>query len=164
VETKKLIKLRRIELFESFKPKRDKEVHQLSGIALIVENKLLMVHARKYAGQNKKWSIPKGHIEGDSLESALKELEEETGIILDKECDELIEFEYIKGGVVKIMDVYVYCRDKSEVSTYLTGWTVKSEFYDSNEIIGAKFFDLQTTCRNKIDIAMIDLIDKLDEE
>lgn len=156
--------MRRIELFESFKPKRDKEVHQLSGIALIVENKLLMVHARKYAGQNKKWSIPKGHIEGDSLESALKELEEETGIILDKECDELIEFEYIKGGVVKIMDVYVYCRDKSEVSTYLTGWTVKSEFYDSNEIIGAKFFDLQTTCRNKIDIAMIDLIDKLDEE
>lgn len=156
--------MKRLELFESFKPKRDKEVHQLSGIALIVENKLLMVHARKYAGQNKKWSIPKGHIEGDSLESALKELEEETGVILDKECDELIEFEYTKGGVVKIMDVYVYCRDKSEVSTYLTGWTVKSEFYDSNEIIGAKFFDLQTTCRNKIDISMIDLIDKLDEE
>jgi 8-oxo-dGTP pyrophosphatase MutT (NUDIX family) len=161
---KKLIKLRRIELFESFRVRKDKSVHELSGIALIVDGKLLLVHAKKYIGQNKKWSIPKGHIEGDSLESALKELQEETGIILDKECDEMIEFKYVKGGVVKLMDVYVYWRDKSEIAQYLTGWTIKPEFYDPNEIIGAKFFDLNTTCRKKIDITMVDLIDKLEEE
>lgn len=157
-------KLRRLELFEAFKPKRGKQVHELSGIALIVEGKLLMVHAKKYVGQNKKWSIPKGHIEGDSLESALKELKEETGIILDKDCDEMIELEYLKGGIVKFMDVYVYWRDKLEIAEYLTGWTVNPKFYDTNEIIGAKFFDLHTTCRKKIDISMIDLLDKLEEE
>lgn len=165
METKRInFKLKRLALFEAFKPKRVKEIHELSGIALIVEGKLLLVHAKKYAGQNKKWSIPKGHIEGDSLESALKELKEETGIVLDRECDELIEFEYVKGGIMKLMDVYVYCRDKSEIVDYLEGWTIKPQFYDSNEIIGAKFFNLHTTCRNKIDIAMIDLLDKLNEE
>ena len=156
--------MKRLALFESFKSKKEREIHELSGIALIVEGKLLLVHAKKYAGQNKKWSIPKGHIEGDSLESALKELEEETGIVLDKECDELIQFEYAKGGIIKLMDVYVYCRDKSEIADYLDGWTIKPQFYDPNEIIGAKFFNLHTTCRNKIDIAMIDLLDKLNEE
>lgn len=156
--------MKRLELFEAFKPKRGKLVHELSGIALIVEGKLLLVHAKKYTGQNNKWSIPKGHIEGDSLQSALKELQEETGIVLDRECDEMIEFEYVKGGIMKLMDVYVYCRDKSEIIQYLNGWTVKPEFYDMNEIIGAKFFNLNTTCRKKIDISMIELIDKLEEE
>lgn len=144
--------------------KKAKSVHELSGIALIIDGKLLLVHAKKYFGQNTKWSIPKGHIEGNSLESALKELKEETGIILDKECDEMIEFEYLKGGVIKLMDIYVYWRDKSEVAQYLTGWTIKPEFYDTDEIIGAKFFDLKTTCRKKIDISMVDLVDKLEEE
>ena len=143
---------------------RDPLLHTLSGIALIVEDKILLVHAKKYAGQNNKWSIPKGHIEGDSLESALKELEEETGIHLDKECDDMITFDYTKGGVNKVMDVYVYYRDKSEFSEYLNRWTIKPEFYDVSEIIGAKFFDLNTTCRKRIDIAMIDLLDKLQEE
>jgi 8-oxo-dGTP pyrophosphatase MutT (NUDIX family) len=156
--------LKRLQLFEAFKVKKDKSVHELSGIALIVEGKLLLVHAKKYTGQNNKWSIPKGHIEGDSLESALKELKEETGIILDKDCDEMIEFEYLKGGIVKLMNVYVYWRDKSEISEYLNRWTVNPKFYDTNEIIGAKFFDLHTTCRKKIDISMIDLLDKLEEE
>ena len=165
METKRInLKLKRLELFEAFKVKKAKSVHELSGIALIVEGKLLLVHAKKYAGQNKKWSLPKGHIEGDSLESALKELKEETGIVLDKECDEMIEFEYLKGGIIKLMDVYVYWRDKSEIVDYLEGWTIKPQFYDSNEIIGAKFFNLHTTCRKKIDIAMIELLDKLEEQ
>lgn len=156
--------MKRLQLFESFRVKKAKSVHELSGIALIVEGKLLLVHAKKYAGDNRKWSIPKGHIEGDSLESALKELKEETGIVLDKECDEMIEFEYLKGGITKLMNVYVYCRDKSEIAHYLNGWSVKPELYDLNEIIGAKFFNLYTTSRKKIDIAMIDLLDKLIED
>lgn len=156
--------MNRLKLFEAFKPKRNKNLHKLSGIAFIVDDKLLMVHAKKYEGQNKKWSIPKGHIEGDSLESALKELKEETGIVLDKDFDEMIEFEYFKGGVMKLMDVYVYWRDKSEIAQYLSGWSIKPQFYDVSEIIGAKFFNLQTTCRNKIDLTMIELLDKLEEE
>jgi 8-oxo-dGTP pyrophosphatase MutT (NUDIX family) len=154
--------LRRLSLFEAFNLKKIREVHELSGIALIVEGKLLLVHAKKHFGQNNKWSIPKGHIEGDSLESALKELKEETGIVLNKECDYKIDFEYNKGGATKIIDVYVYCRDKSEIASYLDGWSIKPQFYDSNEIIGAKFFSLNT-CQSKIDIAMIDILDELNE-
>ena len=157
--------MKHIELFEAFKGKkmRDPNLHTLSGIALIVEDKILLVHAKKYSGQNNKWSIPKGHIEGDSLESALKELEEETGVILDKDFDEKMEYHYVKGGVDKLMDVYIYYRDKSEFSEYLNRWTIKPKYYDVDEIIGAKFFDLSTAARKKIDIAMIDLLDKIEE-
>lgn len=157
--------MKHLDLFEAFKGKkmRDPILHTLSGIALIVEDKILLVHAKKYAGQNNKWSIPKGHIEGDSLGSALKELEEETGIHLNKEYDDMITFDYVKGGVDKIMDVYVYYRDKSEFSEYLDRWTIKPQYYDTGEIIGAKFFDLNTTAGKKIDIAMIELLDKLEE-
>lgn len=155
----------RFELFESFRnKKKKKEYHELSGVALIVDGRLLMVHAKKYAEFNNKWSIPKGHIEGDSQESALKELQEETGIVLDKDCDEMIILEYVKGGITKLMDVYVYYRDKKEIEEYLSGWSIKSEYLDESEIISAKFFNLVTACSKRIDIAMIDLLDKLEEE
>jgi 8-oxo-dGTP pyrophosphatase MutT (NUDIX family) len=149
-----------VKLFEKFKKMK---AHELSGVALIVEGRILLVHAKKHATFNNKWSIPKGHIEGDSLDSALKELEEETGIELDDECDEKIEFSYVKGGVTKIIDVYVYLRPKSDFLKYLNGWEIKPELLDMNEIVSAKFFPLKTTARNKMDIAMVELINKLQE-
>jgi len=153
-----------LQIFEIFKKTKYKKIHELSGVALICDNRLLLVHASKYQGQNKKWSIPKGHIEGtDSLGSALKELEEETGIILDKNFNEKIEFDYIKGGVHKVMDVFVYLRDKSEFKKYLNRWKIKSEYLDIDEIIDSKFFEI-STCKKRIDSTMLNLIDILDNE
>ena len=64
--------------YERFQRKKTIKYHNLSGIALIVEDKILLVHPRKHKDIETKWSLPKGHIEGkDSLDSALKELKEE---------------------------------------------------------------------------------------
>lgn len=153
-----------IQLFEGFK-KRRKEVHTLSGIALVVEGRLLLVLANKYFGQDNKWSIPKGHIEGGSLESALKELEEETGIHLDKNYDQLIDIEYKKGGSIKLMDVFIYHRDFDDIKDYLSSdpdkkWNIDQSNFNPKEIVKAKFYNLEKA-RKKLDFGMIEIIDKL---
>ena len=95
--------MKHIELFEAFKGKkmRDPNLHTLSGIALIVEDKILLVHAKKYAGQNNKWSIPKGHIEEGETpeEAAIREVAEETGIKseISRELG-VIDFWFMAGG------------------------------------------------------------------
>jgi 8-oxo-dGTP pyrophosphatase MutT (NUDIX family) len=160
VEIKRINLVKHINLFEGFKRKKVTKVHTLSGIALIVEGKLLLVQAKKYIGQDNKWSLPKGHIEGDSLDSALKELEEETGIHLDKKYDTMIEIDYKKGSITKLMDVYIYKRKKESIKKYLKNWSVNPEFYDVNEIIDAKFFSI-ASCRKKMDIGMIEILDNI---
>lgn len=158
--------MKHIKLFEAFKKKKGKDrgdIHTLSGIALIVEGKLLLVLAKKYLGQDNKWSLPKGHIEGDSLDSALKELEEETGIHLDKNYDEMLDVEYLKGGSIKLMDIYVYHRSLDDVKSYLSvddKWMVDPSHYDSGEVIKAKFYSLDK-CRTKLDIGMVNILEEI---
>lgn len=149
-----------LQLFEEFKKKKYK-YHSLSGIALIVDGKILLVHPRKYKKEKDKWSIPKGHIEGEnSLKSALKELEEESGIKLKgKDHKEMFTIDYKKSGVFKFMDVYVYHLDKSDIKKYLgDNWEIKKKWYDKKEIFKCKFFDLDEA-RKKIEIGMMDIID-----
>jgi 8-oxo-dGTP pyrophosphatase MutT (NUDIX family) len=78
----------------------EKKAHFLSGIVLILENKILLVNPKKYKDAPHKWSIPKGHTEMDytSLESALKELQEEANIDLPE-----TKFINCKQGVVNYM-------------------------------------------------------------
>ena len=158
--------MKHLKLFEKFdtsrkkmKKKRKKKLHFLSGIALIVDNRILMVNAQKHSEYGDKWSIPKGHIEGgDSLMSALQELREESGVILDYNYDEVFQYTYKKSGFNKLMDVYVYRKSKQDVEKYLDGWNISRDYLDEEEIIEASFLTPQeaTDC---IDITMIDLID-----
>lgn len=152
--------MKHLKLFEGFSKVKKRKVHSLSGIALIVEGKMLLVLATKHVGQVTKWSIPKGHIEGKSLESALKELKEETGIILDDNFDELIELSYNKADAEKIMDVYIYKRDRSEFEKYLNRWEIKPKFLDPAEISSAKFYGLNGI-RKRLDIGMIEILDSV---
>ena len=155
--------MKHLKLFEKFKRKKSIKIHTLSGIALVVEGKLLMVQAKKYIGRDNMWSIPKGHIEGgNSLDSALKELEEETGVHLEGKYNQMVEINYKKGGVTKIMDVYIYYRKREDISKYLdSSWTIKPTFYDLNEVISAKFFNL-SLCRKKMYIGMLEILDNLE--
>jgi len=152
-----------IKLYEGFekskkKRKRKKRIHFLSGIALITENRILMVNAKKHFSDDK-WSIPKGHMEyGGSLSSALQELREESGIILDRNYDEVFQYSYKKSGFNKLMDVYVYRRDKEEFEKYLDGWDISVDYLDHDEISKASFLTLDES-REKIDIVMSDLLD-----
>lgn len=109
-----------------------KEASQaLSGIALFVDNKICLVLPKKFKDDDK-YSIPKGHIEGDktSYYSAYKELKEESGINLGlHSASESFKYTYKKNGVKKDLMVYVVKltseqynelkiskRDKSEIA------------------------------------------------
>ena len=66
----------------------DEEVEKkMAGVAILYDNKILLVHPTNASWSNKRPSlgIPKGKVEeGEDLKSAaLRELEEETGISLD---------------------------------------------------------------------------------
>lgn len=141
-----------IKLFENFKD--SKEIHTLSGVALIVDSKILLVKATKYKNQKNRWSIPKGHIEGTSLISALKELKEETGITMDRNFNNILEVDYEMGDIKKTMDIYVYYKDKVDILAYIDeDWSIKRKLLDPKEIIKAKFMDLYQA-KKKIDPRM----------
>lgn len=91
------------------------KTHRLSGISLIVNDKILLVKPKKFRGKKKKYSIPKGHIEGDSLESALKEFNEETSMKLDENYSFKFKTTYIKNNIRKKLTTYVYIRNDFEL-------------------------------------------------
>jgi 8-oxo-dGTP pyrophosphatase MutT (NUDIX family) len=156
-----------VKLLEKFKKGRKlgkkgkKKVHFLSGIALIVDGRILMVNAKKHSKKHDdKWSIPKGHIEGagGSLMSAIKELKEEAGIKLDYNYDAVFQYNYRKSGFTKLMDVYVYRRSREEFENYLDGWDIIEDHLEEDEISEASFLNLEEA-RDRIDITMSDLLD-----
>lgn len=148
-----------VKLFEKFKD--SKKIHTLSGVALIVDNKILLVKATKYKNQKNRWSIPKGHIEGTSLVSALKELKEETGITIDRNFNHILEIDYKMGDVKKTMDIYVYHRDKVDILEYIDeDWSIKRKLLNPKEIIKAKFMDFEEA-KKKIDPRMSKILKRI---
>lgn len=148
-------------LFEGFK-----KLHKLSGVAVIVEDRILLVHPKKFKKSNKKWSIPKGHVETyNPLVSALKELKEESGIELDMKYDDSVEIEYSKSGINKKLEVYIYYLKKSDIKKYLKGdsWTVKKGIYNKKEIKNAKFFKIEKAFKRS-EKFMLNLLDYIDDK
>lgn len=122
----------------------NKKKHYLSGVVLLIDNRILLVHAKKHKKNPNKWSIPKGHIEGSPLESALKELEEETGIILDKKFNYKFDIKY-KASKKKFLRVFVYEKSLEDVSDYIKdNFKIKNKIKKEidKEIFKVKFFDL----------------------
>lgn len=147
-------------LFEAFR----KRTHNLAGVAVIVGNKILLVHPKKFKRYDNKWSIPKGHVESfNPLISALKELREETGIRLNMNYDDYLELEYSKSGFDKKLEVYIYRLSKSDVDKYLDkGWKIKGNLYDRREILKSQFIDIDRAY-NKVEPFMLTLLDYLKE-
>lgn len=102
-----------------FKEFREK-LHKLSGIALLVDNKICLVLPKKFK-QKKKYSIPKGHIENgyNSYQNALLELFEETGVYIedDRQPNNWFDFTYKKNGALKHLEVFVIKMTKDEFKT-----------------------------------------------
>lgn len=134
-----------LSIYEEF----SKERHNLSGVILIVEDRILLVHPKKFRFSENKWSIPKGHVEGKSLKSALCELREETGIKIKHKPETNFNFKYLKNGVKKNLKIYVYHMKKSDLQKYFkkdSEWEIKSNF-DRKEIHQVKFFKLHKAGR-----------------
>lgn len=140
--------------------KEDVESHNLSGVILIYNNKILLVRPKKFKNKMKKWSIPKGHIENKvgKIDTALKELKEESRIKLKKKHlknSPKVIIEYFKSGDHKRMTCYIVRIEKEDMNVqlfndmilgnFLKGETVEAGFFtkeDAEKIIEKHQLDL----------------------
>jgi 8-oxo-dGTP pyrophosphatase MutT (NUDIX family) len=130
--------------FKTILEKKEK-LHTLSGVVLILDNKILLVNPKKFQGVWRKWSIPKGHEEDHltSLQSAIKELEEEANITLSEErFDKATKdsLEYQKGSALKILDYYVLKITHDDLPFKLYNDMILRYFLKKGEICEAGFF------------------------
>jgi len=120
------------------------ESHNLSGVVLIYNNKILLVRPKKFKKRMKKWSVPKGHIEKGSskIDTALRELKEESRIKLTKErlkTSPKIVINYFKSNANKTLTCYVVTVSKEEVNVRLFNDMILGNFL-KGETIEAGFF------------------------
>jgi ADP-ribose pyrophosphatase YjhB (NUDIX family) len=118
--------------------------HKLSGVVLIYNNKILLVRPKKFRRRMRKWSIPKGHIEGKlgKLKTALHELEEESRIKLRKEqlkTAEKVVIDYFKAGANKRLTCYVVKIEKEQMNVQLFNDMILGNFL-KGETVEAGFF------------------------
>ena len=118
--------------------------HKLSGVVLILNNKILLVRPKKFRRHMKKWSVPKGHIESKlgKLKTALRELEEESRIKLTKsqlKTGEKIIIDYYKAGADKKLTCYVVKIEKDDINVRLYNDMILGNFL-KGETIEAGFF------------------------
>lgn len=119
--------------------------HNLSGVVLIYDNKILLVRPKKFRKQMKKWSIPKGHIEKkmSKMKTALTELEEESRIKLKKshlKGVEKVVLNYFKAGANKKLTCYVVRIEKEDINVKLFNNMILGNFL-KGETVEAGFFD-----------------------
>lgn len=124
--------------------------HRLSGVVLILDNKILLVRPKKFRRRMRKWSIPKGHIESKlgKIKSALKELEEESRIKLKKshlKMAQKLVLNYFKAGANKKLICYIVKIDREDINVtlindmilgnFLKGETVEAGFFSKEDAI-----------------------------
>lgn len=156
-----------LKLFEEF---GQEEINRLSGVAIIVDHNILLVLPDKFKTSRVKWSLPKGHIEGkNSLTSALKELKEEAGIVLDRHYDYKFTIEYMKNGVSKELEIFTYHKTRDDFAKYLKPNSLVLRNKTIQRVIGEmeiyniKFFPLNKA-KKRMENIQRQVIDHLIEE
>jgi 8-oxo-dGTP pyrophosphatase MutT (NUDIX family) len=108
--------------FSNYNPRS----HKVYGIICCSNNKILIVRGRKTGI----WSLPKGHFKGNELahECALREMYEETGIVLKKNDYKSIQKLYVAEYFIYNLndEIIPIIHDKNEISE--AGW------YSLNEL------------------------------
>ena len=99
------------EAWEDVDDSLDKKV---AGVAIIYDNKILLVHPTNASWQKPTLGIPKGKVEDgeDVLTASLRELKEETGISLDASVlsnEPYVTDIYDNRGNVKKQLIYFVC-------------------------------------------------------
>jgi len=133
--------------FKDYLYESNGESHNLSGVVLIYNNKILLVRAKKFKRNMKKWSIPKGHIEKglSKIDTALKELKEESRIKLTKQHlknSTKVNINYVKSNVNKNLTCYVVKVSKDDVNIKLFNNMILGNFL-KDETIEAGFFSMK---------------------
>ncbi len=101
----------------------------ISVLLLPIKDKEIFLIKRANTGwEDEKWSIPGGRVElGSSIkETALKELKEETGIIIEESELKFVHIEYLRDKFINYFfsfvpkDLDIIPQEKDKVSDY--GW------------------------------------------
>jgi predicted NUDIX family NTP pyrophosphohydrolase len=119
----------------------EKKQHNLVGVVLICENKILLVKPMKFIKKLAKWSIPKGHLEVDMIADALKELKEETGVVLSPNQLEKAGQDrvvYMKNGFIKNLNIFTLKIKREDLNVRLVNDMILHPFV--GEIYQAGFF------------------------
>lgn len=134
-----------IKKFDDFINESSEDISNLAaGVAIIYDNKILLVHPTGASWQRGTCGIPKGSMkEGeDPLESALRELEEETGITLSpdqlEKAAHSVEIYSKRRNTVRLL-TYFLCKidDLSQIG--LSSERVPKDQLQLEEVDWAKF-------------------------
>jgi 8-oxo-dGTP pyrophosphatase MutT (NUDIX family) len=131
-------------LLEYKKYLRDDHEHNLAGVVVIYKNKILLVKPKKFKVKMRKWSIPKGHIENNSIiQTALDELREETSLRITPDvlrASLTDKVTYFKNGVKKDLNYFVVKIKKKDLDMKLFNNMILGNFLPKGETSEAGFF------------------------
>ena len=129
------------EAWEDVDDSLDKKV---AGIAIIYDNKILLVHPTNASWQKPTLGIPKGKVEDgeDVLTASLRELKEETGISLDASVlsnEPYVTDIYDNRGNVKKQLIYFVCNINNLNALHMDRLTVDKSRLQVKEVDWAGF-------------------------
>ena len=129
-----------------------KPVGIAAGVALIYDNKILLVHPTSSSWSKGTCGIPKGRIEEseDSMEAALRELKEETGIHLTPDqlnsSPETVEI-FKPNSELRRQLTYYVCEINSLDEAGLSSESISKDQLQAEEIDWAKFVGIDEAYR-----------------
>jgi len=129
------------EAWEDVDDSLDKKV---AGVAIIYDNKILLVHPTNASWQKPTLGIPKGKVEDgeDVLTASLRELKEETGISLDASVlsnEPYVTDIYDNRGNVKKQLIYFVCNINNLNALHMDRLTVDKSRLQIKEVDWAGF-------------------------
>jgi len=134
--------------FNEFINEESLESRSAAGVAIIYNNKILLVHPTGASWQKGTCGIPKGGIDPheDTLDAALRELKEETGITLDPSAldksPEVVVSQHPKKNKLRHLTYYI-CRISDLSKIGLTSERVPKDQLQLEEIDWAKFMSAE---------------------
>ncbi len=138
--------LENIKSFDQFLFEYIDTIQKLAGIMIIIDGKILLVKPNKFREEAEKWSIPKGKVsKGENImDTAIRELEEETGINIPKEkikTSERIKIYYKKSNKIKELTAFVIRLNKKDLDVDINKkWEIHKKHFDKDEVYKVKFF------------------------
>jgi 8-oxo-dGTP pyrophosphatase MutT (NUDIX family) len=136
-----------VDSFKEFTGK-SKKLSVAAGVAITFEGKVLLVHPTGASWKTSAVGIPKGGIQDgeDILTAAIRELKEETGILLSREDLLKKEMQSVdkynsKGDIIQVLNYYIFpIKELSEIG--MTSLKVDKSSLQLEEIDWAGFINI----------------------